>query len=362
MAEKAFTRDEIQSLYFKYTKHAWIYPLIAMTICILDITFIVLFYYNTYVLDGQNLTLLLLGAHVGLTVALYVIRRRSSPQTKNISPVLFLVIPGVGGLIYGVSYLVLYVLGSKNAQIEYKHAYTEEEEIKYDTKVSVDFNQISKLMDMSGVFSYSNALNKKEVIVDLLSSEIIQNCKTLKRGLDDEDAEVVHYTATTLNYLENKFEQSIRNARDAAAEDLTQEHLESLIMLYENYIFSGLLDDDIVPIYMKKIIEILELQVDTFGSDLKVIKHLARCYMRQGKGKETLDLLQEVARENPEDVEIQFTLMNYFYEEGDLVQVKNLAMIIDSIGDSLSEDQRKRIQFWIQDETEETEEKTDQTL
>ncbi len=359
MAEKSFSRDEIQSLYFKYTKHPWIYPFIAGLICILDVVLIVLYYYNTYVLDRQNLILLLLLAHVGLTVGLYFNRRRSSPQTKNISPVLFLVIPGVGGLIYGVPYMVLYGLGSKNAQIEYKHAYTEEEEIKYETKVSVDFSQISKLMDMSGVFSYSNALNKKEVIVDLLSSEIIQNCKTLKRGLDDEDPEVVHYTATTLNYLENKFEQSIREARDAAAEDLTKKNLEALVTLYENYIFSGLLDDDIVPIYMKKIIEILELHVDTFGTDLDVVKHLARCYMKQGKGKETLDLLQEVARENPDDVEIQFTLMNYFYEEGDLVQVKNLAMIIDSIGDNISEEQRKRIQFWIQDETEETEEKTD---
>ena len=362
MADTAMNRDEIQKLYFTYTKNPWIYPVIIVVIGLVDLLLITLYYYFTFVQQVDSSIAVLLMVHAALFGGILVLRKRSSPQTRNISPVLFLVIPGMGGLIYSISYIVLYFVGMKLVQQEFKHAYAEESEMKYEKKETVDFAQVAKLMDMSGVFTYSDAINKKGVIVDLLSADVVQNCRTLKQGLEDEDPEVVHYTATTLNYLENRFEQAIRDGRDKAAEELTKENLENLITLYENYVDSGLLDDDIIPIYRKKVIEILELQVQTFGSDLSIVKHLAYSYMEQGRADETCELLKEVAKNNPEDVGIQFTLMSCFYKQGDLPQVKNLARIISRMGSKLTKEQSERLAFWIQDETETSEEAAGQTL
>ncbi len=362
MDSREETRKEIQTLYFTYVKHHWIYPIIVIFVVFIDIALIVLYYYFTYMRPKDAILLSLLLVHVGASVSLFAVRRRSSPQTKNISPIVFLILPGIGALIYGSSYISLYLIGAKKAQYEIKHAYADEEELTYEKSVSIDFDQVSKLMDMSGVFTYSSALHKKEVIVDLLAADIIKNCRTLKRGLEDEDPEVVHYTASALNYLENRFEKAIRDARDEVAKNLTKENIERLTMLYENYIDSGLLEDDIIPIYLKKVIEVLELYVDTFGPDSSVIKHLAKAYMKQGRGADALEILQRIAREHPEDVEIQLTLMQYFYEAGDLVQVANVAKIIDLLGDSLTPKQQQTIQFWLKEGEETGEAKDEKAL
>ncbi|MCF7941294.1 MAG: bacterial transcriptional activator domain-containing protein [Spirochaetia bacterium] len=213
--------------------------------------------------------------------------------------------------------------------------------------MSIDFNQVNKLMDMSGVFSYASAINKKEAIVDLLSSDVARNCRMLQKGLLDDDVEVVHYTASTLNYLENRFEKAIREARDAAAAELTLEHLDQLVLLYENYIDSGLLDDDIKPMYHRKVIEVLELELKEFGSTVHVARLLAQAYLRQGKHQEAVTLLLAAVESYPDDMDLRFTLMRYYYEKGDLLAVQQTAEQIDSSDVTLTKEQQRLIAFWL---------------
>ncbi len=349
MINKEETRDEIQKLYFSYTKRPWVYPFIVGLSTLIDISLIVLFYYFTYSDQKRLILIPLLFSHAALSVVLFWVRGRSSPQTKNISPVIFLILPGVGGLVYGVSYISLYRIGERKVQYDIKHAYAEEE-IFYKKSVSIDFKQVNKIMDMSGVFTYSNAINKKEVIVDLISSDIVKNCRTLKKGLMDKDAEVVHYTASTLNYLENRFEKAIRDARNKVAEELTKEHLDELIGLYENYIDSGLLDDDIIPIYVRKVVEVLKLELEEFGVDLEVMKNLSRTYLELGQQDEAIAILRKISKMYPKDVDIQFILMQYFYEIGNLTEVRNMANTMKTIDAVLTEEQNNSVNFWAHEE------------
>lgn len=346
MSKKEPMRTEIQKLYFLYTKRPWIYPVAVGVICVIDMALIAVFYYATYVTENDSLYLLLAFLHILFSAALSFLRRRSSPQTKNMTPLIFLILPGIGALIYGASYISLYITGAKKALFDLHHAYSDEE-ITYKKVESIDFGQIAKLMSMSGVFSHADAVNKKDAIVDVLSADVVKNCREIKRGLADDDQEVVHYAASTLNYLETRFEKAIRDARSRAAEDLSEENLQEVVALYENYMDSGLLEDDIIPMYVKKVIETLELQVSEFGMSVRPAVQLAQSYLRIGRKEEAVTLLLEVASQFPDDITLQFMLMQYFYQSGDLVQVRNIADIIHEMDPELTPDQRSKLEFWI---------------
>lgn len=349
MEKRKSSREEIQRLYYTYTRYPWLYPLLVTLLSLCDILLIGLYYYTVYIMQEGAAWMVLAGLHLAFSVAVFFLRRYSSPQTKNISPVLFLILPGIGALIYGASYLSLYLIGASKVEYDLRHAY-QDEEVTYEKKVSVDFAQVAGLMNMAGVFTYSDALKKKELIVDLLSAQTVQNCQMLKKGLHDPDPEVVHYTASTINYLENRFEKAIHEAREKSAEEFTKENLELVVRLYEQYIESGLLDEQIIPMYIKKMIEVLELQFERFENDLSVAKHLARAYMRIGRKSDAVFLLQQMAKQYPDDVEIQFVLMNYFYSIGDLVQVKNIADLLALGAVPLTKKQQSLIGFWTHEE------------
>jgi tetratricopeptide (TPR) repeat protein len=346
MDNQTRSRDEIQYLYFSYTKLPWLYPLAVGFLCAVDVLLLALYYQYTYIEEQQMMFIPLLIAHILLSILLFWLRKASSPQTRNISPMLFLLMPGIGALLYAAAYITLYILGSNTVQLGLKHEYSKDD-ISYEKSVSIDFNQVNKLMDMSGVFSYASAINKKEAIVDLLSSDVARNCRMLQKGLLDDDVEVVHYTASTLNYLENRFEKAIREARDTAAAELTLEHLDQLVLLYENYIDSGLLDDDIKPMYHRKVIEVLELELKEFGSTVHVARLLAQAYLRQGRHQEAVTLLLAAVESYPDDMDLKFTLMRYYYEKGDLLAVQQTAEQIDSSDVTLTKDQQRLIAFWL---------------
>ncbi len=343
MNVKSQIRKKMQQAYFSRTKHPWKYPALVLLITLLDTLLLVVFFMTLV----ESIPLLgIIFLHIVLGILLYVIRAFSSPQTKNISPILFLILPGIGALIYGISYLSLYISGSRESQKEITHAYKDEVSIQYTQNITINFEHIARLMDMSGVFSFSSSMNKKQMIIDLLSVEANRNYTILKHGLSDRESEVVHYTASALNYLEEKFERAIKRARDSLAENLTFENFETVRLLYHNYIASGLLEDDFIPIYRRKMIEVLEMQMIQFGSDIGTAKQLIDAYIAQGELETAWDLLQKTQQEHPEDMDLQIISMKYFYHTREFSEVAQRAREVLEHTGMLTEEQKRIATFW----------------
>ena len=278
--QEVHTIEESQRLYLQTKEHAWFYPALMIVLALLDLGLLAIYYFYVY-LEQRVRVPILLALHVVLFMIVVILRRTSSPQTREISPLMYLLLPGVGSLFYGLSYITLYLIGMKFKRKGIRHSYSEEN-VEYKKSVSVDFEQVGRIMDMAGVFSYSNSLSKKEMIVDLLSGDLSVNSQLLKKGLGDKDPEVVHYTASTLNYLEERYEKAIQEARDACVTELTQERLSHVAVLYDRYMRSGLLDSDILPIYRKSYIQVLELMIKEFGYDPETVSRLFDAYLDAG--------------------------------------------------------------------------------
>ena len=340
--------EESQKLYFSLQKYPWVYPIIMMLLACMD-SGLLLLYYKWQYLEGREVLPQLLAAHVVVFFIVIIIRRSSSPQTREISPLMFLILPGVGSLLFSLSYLVLYFVGSKFVKKELKHSYMDET-VKYEKDISIDFKQIGRLMDMAGVFSYSDSSHKKEMIVDLLSGDISANSKLLKQGLGDKDPEVVHYTASTLNYMEEKYEKAIQTARAACVEELTRKKLMHVATLYESYMKSGLLEDDILPIYRNSYIQVLELIVKEFGRDEEILKLMICAYLMNDQLHDAEITMLEAVDIFPQSVSLRFAQMKYYYSRNMLKELVNTAQIVCDMPIELTKEQQAMVDFWLHEE------------
>lgn len=340
--------EESQELYFSLQKYPWMYPVIMMILSFLD-SGLLYFYYKWQYLEGRAVLPQLLAAHVVLFIIVIIIRRSSSPQTREISPLMFLILPGVGSLLFSLSYLVLYFVGTKFVKKELKHSYMDET-VTYEKDVSIDFKQVGRLMDMAGVFSYSDSSHKKDMIVDLLSGDISANSKLLKQGLGDTDPEVVHYTASTLNYMEEKYEKAIQTARAACVVNLTRKKLMNVAVLYQDYMSSGLLEDDILPIYRKSYTEVLELVLHEFGRDEEILELLIQAYLVNDQAYDAEIIILEAVSIFPQSLIIRFAQMKYYYSVRNLEGLVSTAQIIHDMPLELTKEQKEMVGFWIQED------------
>ncbi len=346
--QAAQTLEESQHLYFSLQKYPWVYPIIMVVLSLADFG-ILLLYYRLQYLQGRNVLPQLLAVHVVIFVVVVIFRRSSSPQTREISPLMFLLLPGVGSLLYSLSYLTLFLVGSKFKKKEIRHSYADEV-VTYEKSVSVDFSQISRLMDMAGAFSYSDSLNKKEMIVDLLSGDISANSNLLKKGLGDSDPEVVHYTASTLNYLEERYEKAIQKARALCVEELTRERLMNVATLYSKYMGSGLLEGDILPIYRKSYIDVLELIRKEFGEDAEILQLLTEAYVSDGQLEEADAMVLRAVELFPENITLKFIRMKFYNTVGRLDDIVRVAEEVLAMPDELTKEQQAILDFWLSED------------
>lgn len=77
----------------------------------------------------------------------------------------------------------------------------------------------------------------------MINSNITNKGKYLNLGLTNNDSETVHYSATTLNVLNNRMEKELEQAKLAfdPAHPATIHHL---VQVYERFIDSGLLEEN----------------------------------------------------------------------------------------------------------------------
>lgn len=339
------SHEESQELYFEIKKYPWIYPAVMVILSLIDLSLLV-FYYKIQYLQGRNILVQLLALHVVMFFIIVIFRRTSAPQTKEISPLIMLILPGFGSLLFSVTYLALFLVGAKFKKDAFHHD-LKDSDIEYKEAVTVDMKQVNRLMDLAGVFHYSDSASKKETIVDLLSGDISANAKQLKSGLSDKDPEVVHYTASTLNYLEEKFEKAIQKARQRCVKNLTREGLLEVGSLYRNYIKSGLMEEDILPIYYGSYIQVLELILEEYGEKEDVFILLIQAFLDSKQLDKADRYMTEAVDLYPENIQIRLMEMKYQYARNRLKEVGKIAQLIRDLDEEMTEEERNLVDFWI---------------
>lgn len=131
-----------------------------------------------------------------------------------------------------------------------------------------------KTMSFLDMFASIDPERKKEILIDSQYSYKINNLKILKKGLESDDKEVQHYSATLLNSKENEFTQNISVLRDEYTITHSEYILDKLIISYAQYIHSSLIGEDSIHIFKKEYVDLLLQKVNRKTYNLESLNNL----------------------------------------------------------------------------------------
>ncbi len=186
--------------------------------------------------------------------------------------------PILGIAIFFVLYGSLhYFVGNGDILNDYEQMLSEKH-IKKPRK-RVDYASEIKTMSYIDMFSFINAEQKKDILIESQYSHAINNAQILAKGLESEDKEVQHYSATLLNSKENQFTETISSLREAYETTDTEIMLDALIAAYYDYIHSSFIGEESRHIFKKEYVDLLLLKIQRETYDLESLHHLFVAFM-----------------------------------------------------------------------------------
>ncbi|MCF7944001.1 MAG: hypothetical protein K9L75_00520 [Spirochaetia bacterium] len=297
-----------------------------------------------YFVMGRPSFFPLLLLHGIFFILLIILRGKSEEKELEVSPLILLIIPGFGSLFFGISYIVL-AYGSFKYGGKFVHSLkkdTEEfEELKYS-----DINTLKRIMSLSGILDYASVEEKKRTIINMVSENLNVHLGILKKGLHDADPEVVHYTASTLNYLETRYEKEIIQTKRLYNKEKTKQLAEKLVKLYENYMNSGLIDQDILPVYRRKLIADIEFMRKNISGVFYINSRLVNAYIEEGLLDQAETVLNEMQSSFPQEGMLQVMWMKYYFYRRNLHRVTEIAEQIDELDYQLPYEYSRMVSFW----------------
>lgn len=256
-----------------------------------------------------------------------------------------LLVPGLGLVLVVIIDFLLKQFKSDNEIIEDYEEYLQyAEQFLVPEEVNL-FNEINQL-SMADRLKYSSEEEKKESIINFAIENTEIKVEILKEALFDDDPEVTHYAASTLNSLEQDFEKMIDNLKERYKQENDTEALGRLIEVYDKYISSGLLADEIKLTYLQDYLTILQETKEKFGNAYEINLKIAEVNYQLQKYSEAIQLLKGLIENNPYNYEAYLLLMKINYYLDREQQVIELANQLKELEVKIPEDKLSLISFW----------------
>ncbi len=138
----------------------------------------------------------------------------------------------------------------------------------------IDFESEIQTMSYFDMFSFIDPERKKELLIESQYAYKINNAKILAKGLESEDKEVQHYSATLLNSQENQYTNTISILRETYETQKTEANLDALIYAYHDYIHSSFIGKESLQIFKKEYVDLLLQKVHRETYDLQSLQSL----------------------------------------------------------------------------------------
>lgn len=288
-----------------------------------------------------------LGVYVGshiIILLIVMIITRNVHQTYSQIPYFIIIIPGVGGIIL-LFIILLNRLELKDASLisDYEHYISYQNNIHEVNKGDLDKNV--SYMNLLDLFRHMSSERKKEALIDAIDDGININIDVLKNGLLDDDPEVVHYTASTLKFLEKKFEGEISEAKENYEKTKEIKYLIELIKKTEKYLGSGLVDSDMMYVIQKQYTEYLIKMIELRSHSYEYYYKLLELYLDCEDYKSFIKLYRKSKRIVPTTSQLSYLLMKYKYKKGKYSEVHRMASKLKEMNITF-ENYQVNLSFW----------------
>lgn len=233
---------------------------------------------------------------------------------------LTIAVPFIGIFLYLMDLIFLRKNGFKIVEDVFDfEKFLDEKKLLTDLNIREELKLVSAIdtMNIKGVDE------KKEFITKFKPQDMGVRIRVLKKGLEDKDIEVVHYSAVEFNQLSENFEKQLRKYKKKYKDTKLQEDFYHLIVFYKKYMEVGILDGEILSIYKEDYIELLKEKLlidDKLEDHLKILD----MYLISKKYSEIEKTSKTLLEKYPKDYRVYEILVRFFYEKEDLDSLKEI--------------------------------------
>lgn len=202
-------------------------------------------------------------------------------------------------------------------------------EEKLNERKRVDYDEEMRTMSFLDLFPTIDNERKKQVLIDSHYSYDINNSKILLQGLESDDMEVQHYSATLLNSLENDFTNTISSLREQYTLYGDDAALDELIISYRSYLNSSLIGEESIQLFKKEYVDLLLQKVNRNRYDREVLQYLFTAFIEIDDYYHATLINHRIEEEYGKDCASIVNKIHIQFNQGYIKEVVDLLLSID---------------------------------
>lgn len=213
--------------------------------------------------------------------------------------------------------MIILLLNIKRSKTEWLQQYSEYVSFHADNYEDIleSAKQDMDLISFSSGLEIDKPELHKQLIVQLSSSSISNEGGLLKEAIHHKDPETVHYAATTINMLNERYEKQIDYLTKQFTQTPHHEIAKELVSYYLRYIESGLLSaqqkEKIIDKFMTLIVQAAEL----FPNEVTYSFHFGNLLIYKKKYADAEEQFLHLVHTHPESFYGYVGLLEIYYEQ-----------------------------------------------
>ena len=202
-------------------------------------------------------------------------------------------------------------------------------EEKLNERKRVNYDEEMRTMSFLDLLPTIDSERKKKVLIDSHYSYDINNSKILIQGLESDDMEVQHYSATLLNSRENEFTNTISSLREQYALYGDDSVLNELIISYRTYMNSSLIGEESIQLFKNEYVDLLLQKVHKNRYDKEALQYLFTAFIEIDDFYHATLINHKIEEEFGKDCTTIVNTIHIQFNQGYINQVVDILHSID---------------------------------
>lgn len=220
-------------------------------------------------------------------------------------------------------------------------------DVKYQSIATSDNSNVNIAVPLEEAILVNDSGTRRRLMMDILQHNPKEYVYLLQKARMSDDTELTHYATTTMMEIQSSYELRINELEEKLSkrsEDraVLREYRKEL----QEYLKSGLLSGSILSIYQDKLSMVL-LKLKTLRPDNKryALEYIENCIERK-LYEEVETQLIEAKEKWSEDERIYQDFVQYYWESGQGIKIKEVLNGIKEKEVYLSFEGKKWFEFW----------------
>lgn len=321
------------------TKAIFFIIIIAIFDCLL---FMITLMYSKFLLNA-------IVVHMIFYLVISYLDEKYLDEYDGIPNYLALFLPGLGDIIVAILYFNLYYFLKDSLILDDYERYIFYQSL-LDKKTKIDYEKEMKTLSFLDQMDLLDSESKKQIIIDSTIEDYDNKVKLLLKGILDEDNEVKHYSAVSLNMIENEFSYKIGTLRESYNRDKNISTLLKLAETYKDYIESGLLSNDILQVFNYEYIDVLKKLIEVKNETFEILIELIKAYIRGDQLQRAEEANALLAELYPGRFEHEFYKLHIAYNMRDMNKLNRLLSELMTSDIQIPKEYENIIAFWTRKE------------